>query len=79
MTVTLDDFLNRASNPPPPPDVLGMTAEQATKVATEQGIEVIRVLQSADGVTFGPMTMDRNASRLNLIVKDGFVVRVGFF
>ena len=78
-TVTLDDFLNRLSNPPPPPDVLGMTAEQATQLATEHGVEVIRVLQSADGVTIDRMTMDRNPPRLNLIVKDGIVVRVGFF
>ena len=56
-----------------------MTAEQATKVVIEQGIEVIRVLQSADdGVTVGPMTMDLNVSRLNLIVRDGIVVGAGF-
>ena len=60
------------------PSLVGKTTNEATKAATEQGIETIVVLESVDGVTITPRTMDWVPTRLNLIVEGGVVVQAVF-
>jgi hypothetical protein len=60
------------------PYLVGKTVHQATVEAAEQGIEIIRVLESVDGMTVTPMTLDWAPNRLNLIVEGGLVVRAKF-
>ena len=60
------------------PELVGLTTHQATEEATEQGIETIRVLESVNGMTVTPMTMDWSPTRLSLIVDGGVVVQAVF-
>jgi hypothetical protein len=61
-----------------PPYLVGKTANEATELATEEGIASIRVLESVDGVTITPMNTDWSPTRLNLIVEGGVVVKARF-
>ena len=60
------------------PDVVGMAPEVATQAAAARGVEKIVVLQSVDGMTVTPRTMDWSPTRLNLVVERGIVVNAVF-
>lgn len=60
------------------PNLVGKTTNDTTEAATEQGIKTIVVLESVDGMTITPRTMDWVPTRLNLIVERGVVVQAVF-
>ena len=60
------------------PDLVGMTAKDATDSAVARGVEEVRVLDSLGGVTITPMTMDWRATRLTLTTEGGIVVSAVF-
>jgi hypothetical protein len=60
-------------------DVLvGMTTDQALQAARDAGVEVIRVLDTVNGVSITPMTMDLSPARLSLRVEAGVVLGASF-
>ena len=60
------------------PQFVGLPAEDACRLATQEGIEQVRLL-SLDGEAGIRMHLDRRPDRLNLLVLRGEVVRAGFF
>ena len=60
------------------PELIGLTDTAATQIATDRGIERVRVLQCVDGMTVTPMTMEWDLGRLNLAVEGGVVVSAVF-
>jgi hypothetical protein len=60
------------------PYLVGKTADQATEAATQRGITNIGVVETVNGRTVTPMTMDWSSARLDLYVERGVVVIARF-
>jgi hypothetical protein len=60
------------------PQFVGLTADDACRLATQEGVEKVRLL-SLDGKGGMRIHQDRRPDRLNLLVLHGTVVRAGFF
>jgi hypothetical protein len=77
-------LMSPGGDPPPHgfgvelPEFVGRAVKDAITAARDLGIENVIVLESVDGVTVTPRTMDWNPYRLGLIVENETVVRAVF-
>lgn len=60
------------------PELVGESVKDAMTAARKLGIKDVMVLESVDGMSIMPRTMDWNPHRLGLMVENGTVVKAVF-